>query len=331
MVKVGAKKKRVVVALDACSNTTNIDEDLARELDMPVARNSVTREICFMERQARITSNLVVCSIAPLNSKESFQIQGFTIKNLVKGTPVVNWEKESEKYPYLKRTEIPKPDERDKVQILLGTDYASLMTSSEVVEGGLQDPVAEKTKLGWAYSGTVKNCQVVETNMGEQHTASHVTRFMSLINMSNVKPEKVPKIGKRPCEIGTQADESLDDIIVSVQKVVKKISEVVERLQPRIKRRKKKTAKPECTVPLKKESGANRFIFTGNKFKRRTQQPDEIENQPSQDLNKERVQEMDKHDSSEPRQLRSLRRKRQRLKWRVAKEASRNSSQTLSI
>ena len=36
-------KKRAIIALDPCADNTNIDEDLARELDLPIVKSGIRR------------------------------------------------------------------------------------------------------------------------------------------------------------------------------------------------------------------------------------------------------------------------------------------------
>ena len=58
----------------------------------------------------------------------------------------------------MKGLEIPKLHPRDKVKILLGTDYNHLIVCNKAVRGNDKEPIAEQTGLGWAFAGVVKNC-----------------------------------------------------------------------------------------------------------------------------------------------------------------------------
>ena len=77
--------------------------------------------------------------------------KAFTVKNLITGTPVVDWRKVSDTYVHLKEANIPEANDSDRVHVLLGTDYAHLNASSKSICGGDMEPVAEFTKLGWAF------------------------------------------------------------------------------------------------------------------------------------------------------------------------------------
>ena len=87
--------------------------------------------------------------LSPLNKEKSFKIKAFTVKNLITGTPVVDWRKVSDTYVHLKEANIPEAHDSDRVHVLLGTDYAHLNASSKSLCGGDMEPVAEFTKLGW--------------------------------------------------------------------------------------------------------------------------------------------------------------------------------------
>jgi hypothetical protein len=157
------KKRRVVGAMDPCSNSTNIDADFAKEMSLVVEQTGIEREINFLERKAVISSEIVSFMLSPLNSDVRYPVKAFTIKDLVSGTPVIDWNKVADEFPHLKGAEIPKADPKDKVQILLGTDYAHLNGTLHGIIGRDFEPIAEYTKLGWAFSGRVKNFQIQQS------------------------------------------------------------------------------------------------------------------------------------------------------------------------
>ena len=129
----GGSKKRVLAALDSCSNNTNIDEALAVEMGLPVVRSGIPREMHFLERKAHITSDFVQFMLAPLGTDKTYDVHGFTVKNLMSGTPVVDWSQAVDAYPHLRGADIPRPKCGDRIQILLGVEYAELMTPYKVL------------------------------------------------------------------------------------------------------------------------------------------------------------------------------------------------------
>jgi hypothetical protein len=154
-IRCGDSKKRVLAALDSCSNNTNIDAALAEEMGLPVLRANIPREMHFLERTAHITSNFVKFVLAPMGSDATFEVSGFTVKDLMCGSLVVDWNQAAVAYPHLRNADIPKPKPGDRVQILLGVEFAEYMTPHKVLRGprGSGAPIAELTDLGWAFSG----------------------------------------------------------------------------------------------------------------------------------------------------------------------------------
>ncbi|MGV0986798.1 MAG: hypothetical protein ACOYB2_19805, partial [Limnohabitans sp.] len=147
------KRRRIVAALDSCSNSTNIDADLAEELGLRVEKTGLVRDISFLQSSDSVNSDYVSFALSPFDSSAIFPIKAFTVENILAKTPVIDWKKVATDFPHLRQAEFPDPDPRDKVQILLGTDYAHLMTSAHSLINRDFEPVAEYTKLGWAFSG----------------------------------------------------------------------------------------------------------------------------------------------------------------------------------
>ena len=157
------KTKRVVIAMDPCSNSTNIDETFAHEMGLKIDDTGVIRNINYLESRSTVESDIVSFTLSPLDKSASYELKAYTIKNLISGTPVVNWKKVSESCLHLQQAEVPEPDDDDRVHILLGTDYAFLNGASKCISGDVHEPIAELTKLGWAFSGRVKTDQILES------------------------------------------------------------------------------------------------------------------------------------------------------------------------
>ncbi len=106
------------------------------------------------------TSNLVQFYIRPFGSEERYLIKGYTVKNLLEGTPLIDWEQELHRYPHLKKGNPVKSEPGDKYGVLLGTEHKKLMLSDAKIEGPENEPDVERTKLGWAISGIIKDVQM---------------------------------------------------------------------------------------------------------------------------------------------------------------------------
>src|SRR5574343_143977 len=173
-------RRRVVVVLDSGANNTNIDQDLARSLGLRVIRGEVEREMHQVTGCATIHSDFVEFALCPCGSENGpyYEIGGFTVKNLISGTPVTDWKKASEVYPHLQAAKPCEPEPEDHVCILLGTDFANLMTPYQVLRGPkFLDPTGELTDLGWAFKGrTGQFCYRDQVN------AATFNRYQSMLN-----------------------------------------------------------------------------------------------------------------------------------------------------
>ena len=154
-------KERVWIALDSCSTSTYIDADVAKKLNLKIEEAAIDRHIGVLQSSVNIVSDRVSFLVQTLDGKARYPIQAFTVKNLVQGTPVVDWQKVAEEYPHLQSATIPKADPKDRVRILLGIDYNHLMIANHNLQGRHLEPTAEHCKLGWSFSGRVKREHVI--------------------------------------------------------------------------------------------------------------------------------------------------------------------------
>ena len=153
----GGKRSRVTIVVDSGANNTNIDAGFAKRLGIHTLRTNIKRTMHQVMTKETLLSDLVMFELCPLGQHEEgprFIIGAFTIEGLIEGTPLPDWKHAAEKYHYLKSSTPREPEEEEEVVILLGTDYAGLMTGPEQLRGDrISDPIAERTPLGWAYSG----------------------------------------------------------------------------------------------------------------------------------------------------------------------------------
>ena len=130
--------------------------DLAKELGPRVNQTGFQREINTMERVVQAASDHVSFMISPVDGRTSYPVDAFTVKDLVRGSPVVNRQDATKQFAHLQEADIPKTKPTDKVQVLLGADYMHLMAASRSLIGKENEPTAELCRLGWAFAGRVK-------------------------------------------------------------------------------------------------------------------------------------------------------------------------------
>lgn len=183
----GDKKKRVVAALDSCANSTNIDADLARELGLPVLCSGIKRKLGMLRKGMVIESDLVEFNLSPLDSEQKFKLKGFTVDELMRGTPVIDWNQTAKAFAFLQKAKIPTPEAGDRIQILIGTDNVELMGPEEVLKGeaGSRGAMAELTPLGWAFSGRTN----VRLGGEAVHFSEHSLIHQVLMTLSQDRPE----------------------------------------------------------------------------------------------------------------------------------------------
>ena len=192
------KPHRCLAALDTCSNSTNIDSDLAKRLGLRINATGINREINFMERLVNVTSDHVSFMMGPIDGKTSYPVQAFTVKDLVNGTPIIDWNEASKTFTHLQKASIPRTDISDKVQVLLGADYMHLMAATQSVIGRDFEPTAEYCRLGWAFAGRVRKTGIIGNTTG-------VVGFNSLILMNEGKIRKASDMPE-PEEEGAKLD-----------------------------------------------------------------------------------------------------------------------------
>ena len=188
ILKIGDKKRRVIVALDACSNNTNISEELADELGLRRLKGEVTRYVDHMEHTRTVKSDMVQFNICPLDESAAHPVYAWTVKSLLKNIPVIDWKEEVRRYPHLRDLNVPETLPGDKVDILLGTDYAHLMGVTKSHIGKPGEPIAEFTPLGLAFCGKLKNCITKKQNTN--CTGFVITReYITLSNVDDTHSE----------------------------------------------------------------------------------------------------------------------------------------------
>jgi hypothetical protein len=106
-----------------------------------------------MERVVQVASDHVSFMISPVDGRTSYPVDAFTVKDLVRGSPVVNWQDAAKQFAHLQEADIPRTRPTDKVQVLLGADYMHLMAASRSLIGKENEPMAELCRLGWAFAG----------------------------------------------------------------------------------------------------------------------------------------------------------------------------------
>jgi hypothetical protein len=96
-----------------------------------------------MERVVKVASDHVSFTISPVDGRTSYPVDAVTVKDLVRGSPVVNWQEAAKEFAHLQDADIPTTKVTDIVQVLLGADNMHLMAASRSLIRKENEPTAE--------------------------------------------------------------------------------------------------------------------------------------------------------------------------------------------
>ena len=201
------QKERIWAALDSCSTSTNIDADTAKRLNLKIEQASIDRHIGVLQSSVKIVSDRVSFTLQSLDGKNMFPVHALTVKNLIEGTPVVDWHQVAEEYPYLRGAKPPKSEPKDRVRVLVGVDHNHLTIASANLQGRHDEPFAEYCKLGWSFSGRVKRDHVINRHSEEcNFTGSFILNDKSATIIKREQKEPLEDSKSQP-----SADSTLQD------------------------------------------------------------------------------------------------------------------------
>ena len=147
--------KRIVAMLDTGSNTTCIDEDLAKALRCKRRSDTISKSVSMLDGVKLLES--YTCEVV-LTSGDGLTTQviiAHTIKNMTEGTSVVDWSKAKKKFAHLRDVPFDAVKRDAKIELLIGSDNAFLfaITDGTLREGARGEPIAYRTPLGWTCIG----------------------------------------------------------------------------------------------------------------------------------------------------------------------------------
>ena len=80
-------------------------------------------------------------------------ISVFSVKQVIDGMKVINWNKHKDKWNHSKGIQFPEPSSKKHIDILLGTDYPQFQKLIKEVKGKNGDSVTRLTPMGWVCVG----------------------------------------------------------------------------------------------------------------------------------------------------------------------------------
>ena len=143
----------IIAILDTGANISSVDKRFADKMKLQILSDKQMRNFRYLDRTERVESRLVAFEILSQDQKVVQNIVGWTVKDLSEGSEGVKWEEEIPHYEHLKDIVIPDSPSPCVPTVLIGVDYAHLFIQMDIRVGQLDQPVAIKTALGWAFFG----------------------------------------------------------------------------------------------------------------------------------------------------------------------------------
>ncbi|XP_055605866.1 uncharacterized protein LOC129754035 [Uranotaenia lowii] len=164
VVQANGKSIEVIAFLDDGSSSTMLEASVATELGIEGQTDplwlswtgNVTREEKKSQRISVIASGLSLKKMYRLNNVR-------TVEKLLLPSQSMDYEYLKNIYPHLRGLPV-KGYAKVTPSMIIGIEHATLLTSLKIREGGANDPIATKTRLGWCVFGKqLIGSQAIET------------------------------------------------------------------------------------------------------------------------------------------------------------------------
>ncbi|KAJ8034197.1 hypothetical protein HOLleu_20937 [Holothuria leucospilota] len=221
MVRQGTKEIKINALLDDGSEQTYIDSGLAAELGL----SGTQGEVCvglLNGLEKRFASSEIELEISNvIDSRKKYKIWGMTIDQVCGDLKPKQWPRISKDWDHLKDINFPVPAD-GPVALLIGVDHVDLHRALEERAGGVGEPVARKTPLGWTCVGpTTKGhrfltyhtkqvktfkCQIVES------VDDTIKKIFGKFDSMGIKEENVPQTNeeRRALELVKESLKTVD-------------------------------------------------------------------------------------------------------------------------
>jgi hypothetical protein len=155
---------------------TCIDEDVARKLGLKKRSLPRTESIKVVSAKIDFVTTLVEVPVISMDGLTSMVILASTMKDMTKGTGIVDWSKDKLKFDHLKNLPFEPLPENPTVTLLIGTDNVDLLAPEESRKGEKGEPIAVLTPLGWTCFGSSSKSKFNTEALFESMFASKLTK-----------------------------------------------------------------------------------------------------------------------------------------------------------
>lgn len=166
----GKDGRKIVVnaLLDEGSDTSYVKEDVIHALGIQGSGGLL--DIATISGTVETPSLKVQVEVESLDGRFQRTMDVWTMPDMCSNLKVVNWNELKVQFSHLSGIDFPKSSGRQSVDLLLGSDYPELGICLDEKIGGMGEPIARKTPLGWTCVGrmtstgrTVKQCNTLST------------------------------------------------------------------------------------------------------------------------------------------------------------------------
>jgi len=161
--------RKVVALIDTGSSDTLIDEEIARSMGIVVDSDKpFVRRVSYADRGVVCEQYVCQFTIQSLDGLCSKTIEGWTMHNLSRDSPVVDWRQRSKMIAHLRDVPFAELPKDPRINMIIGCDNSGFLRFTEC-QGDPEDfnaPVAYKTVLGWVCIGA--NSGLIGSNRSGQ-------------------------------------------------------------------------------------------------------------------------------------------------------------------
>ena len=169
-----------MIVLDTGSSSTVIDSGFALHHKLPVLKGPFTKEVNYIDRQVSYETSEVAVELVGQDNRFHQMLTAQTVEGFSKSCYLLNWKQEIDKYPFMQNVSVPCSPYPPVGVLLLGCDNTVLFEVLETRRGKPDEPIANKTPLGWAFMGNRKSGELKKEQKASEFFHSELgTTFKS--------------------------------------------------------------------------------------------------------------------------------------------------------
>ena len=155
-VKYGDKVIKVNALLDDGSTQTYVNANLATELGIMGAKETITVEV-INGKTEQFETTPVQLSIRSMDGKTTIKVNALTTNNVTGLMCATDWCKLKSRWHHLSDIPFEPVSDRGTIDILIGSDYPELHMCLDERKGKRNEPIARLTPLGWTCIGKISH------------------------------------------------------------------------------------------------------------------------------------------------------------------------------